>query len=270
MRKAAGRLPVRTASILLLVALLAVLSVNVAFALDPTGQKPGITEEANQMHDLYLFVTALAGTVFIAVEAALVFMIFRFRKRSDELPPQIHGNNILEIVWTAIPVIIVLGLFVASFIVLIDVEDKAPDDALTVDVTGFQFSWIFGYKLNDLGADRSDPQSDGGFEVAGNRDNPPTVVIPVGEPVEFKLFSPDVIHSFFVRDFLYKLDVVPGRDNRFTVTANQIGTFEGQCAELCGLDHSVMRFKLQVMSKDDFTQWVADRRQEAEAAARKP
>lgn len=268
MRKAARRSPVRTTGVLFFVALLSFLSVNVALAIDPTGQPPGVTDEANTMHDLYLFVTALALVVFVAVEAALIFMIIRFRKKSDELPPQVHGNNVLEIIWTAIPMTIVLGLFVASFVVLIDVEDKADEEDLTVQVEGFQFSWIFTYAFNDLGTNGSD-DSDETFSIEGRggEENEPVLVIPVNEPVEFALMSNDVIHSFYVRDFLYKLDVVPGRDNRFTITANEIGTFEGQCAELCGINHALMRFKVQVMSREDFDAWVVERRDEAQAQA---
>lgn len=251
-------------------ALLSLLSVSAALALDPTGQPPGVTDEANTMHNLYLFVTILALAVGIPVEAALVFMIFRFRKKSDDLPPQIHGNNVLEIIWTAIPMILVITLFVASFIVLIDVEEDAPDDALTVDVEGFRFSWTFTYNLNDLGPNRSEPDSEETFSFTGSAAQEPTLVIPIGETVEFALHSPDVIHSFYVRDFLYKLDVVPGRDNRFAVKANKLGTFEAQCAELCGIDHGIMRFKVQIVTAEEFDTWVAEQRAEAEQSAQRP
>ncbi|MEX1104436.1 MAG: cytochrome c oxidase subunit II transmembrane domain-containing protein, partial [Dehalococcoidia bacterium] len=167
MRKAARRWPVRTTGILLSVALLSLLSVNAALALDPTGQPPGVTDEANTMHNLYIFVSILALAVLVAVEAALVFMIFRFRKKSDELPPQVHGNNVLEIIWTAIPMIIVLVLFVASFVVLIDVEQDADDEDLTVQVEGFQFSWIFTYSFNDLGTNGSEEGSEETFSIEG-------------------------------------------------------------------------------------------------------
>jgi cytochrome c oxidase subunit 2 len=267
MRKAAGRSPVRTTGIVFFVALLSLLSINVALAIDPTGQPPGITEEANSMHTLYLYVTAMALIVFVAVEAALIFMLVRFRKKSDELPPQIHGNNVLEIIWTAIPVIIVIALFVGSFIVLVDVEENADDEALSIDVTGFQFSWIFEYAVNDLGPDRSEAESEEVIEISGDAGTVPRVVIPVGEPVEFRLQSPDVIHSFYIRDFLYKLDVIPGRDNKFTVTANETGVFEGQCAELCGINHALMRFEIEVMSREEFDAWVLERREESEAQA---
>ncbi|MCK9520426.1 MAG: cytochrome c oxidase subunit II [Dehalococcoidia bacterium] len=231
------------------------LSVSVASA--GWGQPSGITEEAERMHTLYLIVTASAAVVFVLVEVALVYIIFRYRKRSDELPPQTHGNNLLEVVWTSIPILIVIGLFVSAFVVLVDVEEDADPEALTIDVTGFQFQWEFAYNLNDLGPG-SDPNADGTVSVIGTAANQPTLVIPVGEPVEFRLISNDVIHSFYIRDFLYKLDVVPGRDNRFTVTPKQTGEFIGQCAEYCGVDHEAMRFKLHVVERDEFDRYIAD------------
>jgi cytochrome c oxidase subunit 2 len=272
MRTAARRLPVRRAGILFFAALLAIIPISAAFAVDPTGQRPGVTEEANTIHTLYLYVTAMALLVFVAVEAALIYMIIRFRKKNDELPPQIHGNNALEIVWTAIPVIIVIALFVASFIVLVDVEQDADDDALTINVEGFQFGWTFTYDVADLGPGRSEEGSEESFSFTGTgRDpEPPLLVIPLGEEVEFVLNSPDVIHSFYVSDFNYKLDVIPGRVNTFTVTPNEVGTFQAQCAELCGLDHSIMRFRVQIMEREDFDAWVDEQRAEAEQSAQRP
>jgi cytochrome c oxidase subunit 2 len=182
MRTAARRLPACRAGILFFAALLSILSVNVALAVDPTGQPPGITEEADSMHTLYLYVTAMALVVFVAVEAALIFMIIRFRKKNDELPPQIHGNNALEIVWTAIPIIIVIALFVGSVVVLFDVEQDADDDALTVGVEGFQFSWSFTYNVNDLGPGRSEEGSEESFSFTGTAAEEPVLVIPSVSP----------------------------------------------------------------------------------------
>lgn len=230
------------------------LTAGVAFA--QFGQPSPITEEGKSIHNLYLIVTAAAAVVFVLVEAVLLYVIFRYRKRSDDLPPQVHGSSLLEVVWTSIPILIVIGLFVSSFVVLVDVEEDAPEDALTVQVTGFQFSWEFAYDLSDLG--RGEPQGEGMVSVIGTAANRPTLVIPVNEPVEFRLVSNDVIHSFYVRDFLYKLDVIPGRDNRFTVTATKTGEFHGQCAEFCGLDHEAMRFTLKVVEREEFDAYIAD------------
>ena len=277
MRKPATRhwqWPLRKLVTLFSVALIALLSVNVAFA--DFGQPNGITNEANKMHNLYLFVTVMGLIVFVLVEGALVFALFRFRKKSDDLPSQIHGNNLLEVVWTAIPMVIVVILFAFALRTLLEIENESDSEDLTVCVQGFQYQWQFEYRLNDLGAGRDAKATEAAKQVKGNpceaEGNPaditvigkagtvnePTLVIPVGERVEFRLRSTDVIHSFYIRDFLYKLDVIPGRDNGFTVTANQTGSFFGQCAELCGLDHSLMRFKVEVKSRADFDKWVAE------------
>ncbi|MGE5596513.1 MAG: cytochrome c oxidase subunit II [Hyphomicrobiales bacterium] len=237
-------------------AALSALLISVGIASAGFGQPAGITDEAHDMHDLYLLLLAMAAVVFIGVEAMLLFIIFRYRRRNDDLPPQTHGNNFLEVVWTSIPIIIVLILFVFSFIVLVDVDDSADSKDLTVDVEGFQFQWSFRYNLNDLGPG-SDPNKAGYVSVTGTAAEEPTLVIPVDEPVEFRLHSNDVIHSFYVRDFLYKLDVIPGRDNRFVVTARELGTFHGQCAELCGLNHADMIFHLKVVTREEFDQYIA-------------
>ena len=256
MRIAARRWSFRTAVTLFLLLVGGVLSVSPAFA-DASGQPGGITTQAHQMHDLYILVLVLAVVVFIAVEAALLYCLAKFRHRPGApLPPQTHGNNALEVLWTTIPIVLVLVLFVFSFVVLIDVEKDGKDEDLTVDVQGFQFQWEFTYKLNDLGRG-GDKNATGEVSVIGTAKDEPTLVIPVNEPVEFKLHSNDVIHSFYVRDFLYKLDVVPGRDNGFTVTARETGDFEGQCAELCGTDHAIMRFHLKVVERAEFDKYIA-------------
>lgn len=132
---------------------------------------------------------------------------------------------------------------------------------------GFQFSWQFTYNLNDLGT-KTDANAQGDFAVIGSAADIPELVIPVNEPVEFALRSDDVIHSFYVRDFLYKLDVIPGRDNRFVVTPREVGTYHAQCAELCGVDHALMRFTLKVVSRDEFDKWVATKAAEKSAATK--
>jgi cytochrome c oxidase subunit 2 len=245
----------RRASILIAVALLALGSVSAASA--QTGVPKPITDEASKIEDLWVFTLAIALVVFFAVEGAILYAVFRFRKRSDDLPPQTHGSTLVEIIWTSIPVIIVISLFTYSFIVLRDVENKAAGQDLTVHVQGFQFQWGFTYNLNDLGTNTPDPNSDKTINILGTAAEPAVLRIPVGEPVEFTLQSNDVIHSFYVRNFLYKLDVIPGRDNRFVVTAHETGTYHAQCAELCGIDHALMRFTLEVMPRAEFDQWVA-------------
>ena len=248
----------RRAALFLAVALLAVASVSVAAA--QSGQPAGITDEAHKMHDLWIFTLIIATVVFVGVEAAILYCIFAFRKKDDSLPPQTHGSTLIEVIWTTIPVVIVIALFSYAFIVLRDVENKAAPDDLTVKVQGFQFQWGFTYDMNDLGTKTADRNATGEITILGTASSAPTLVIPVDEPVEFALFSNDVIHSFYVRDFLYKLDVIPGRDNRFVVTARKTGEFHAQCAELCGLDHSLMRFTLKVVTREEFDKWISEQK----------
>lgn len=236
------------------VALIGLLSIGVASA--QSGQFGGITKEAHDMHRLYVFVLIVAIIVFVIVEGLILFAVIRFRKKSDEMPPQFHGSTLVEMLWTSIPVVIVISLFTYSFIVLRQVDHPPAPNNLTVNVEGFQFQWAFTYTMNELGV-HNNPNAKGTFTVTGTAAKEPTLVIPVGEPVEFKLTSHDVIHAFYIREFLYKLDVVPGRDNHFTVTPTQTGTFIGQCAELCGLNHALMRFHVQVVTRADFDKWVA-------------
>jgi cytochrome c oxidase subunit 2 len=248
----------RQAAFLLAIALFAISSISLASA--QSGQPAGITVEAHKMHDLWIFTLIVALVVFFGVEGAIVYALFRFRKKSDDLPPQTHGSTVVEIIWTTIPVVIVITLFTYAFIVLRDVENTADPQDLTVHVQGFQFQWGFTYDLNDLGTNTPDRNAKGQIVITGTPQDNPTLVIPVGEPVEFTLFSSDVIHSFYVRDFLYKLDVIPGRDNKFVVNPREIGTFHAQCAELCGLDHGIMRFTLKVVSRADFDKWVSEQK----------
>lgn len=263
MRRPGTRRFLRRASTVLAIGLLALASVQLALAQQPSG----ITEQAHKLHDLFLFVSALAIVVFVIVIGVLLYALVRYRKTSDELPPQTHGNTLLELLWVGIPVLLVVAMFSYSVVVLVDVEKDADAGALTIDVTGFQFQWQFTYHLNDLGVN-TDPNAQGSFDIIGTGDQEPTFVMPVGEPVEFKLTSHDVIHSFYVRDFLYKLDVIPGRNNKFTVTATKTGEFNGQCAELCGIGHALMRFHVRVVTRAEFDQWVAQ--QSGQTQARQP
>ena len=129
--------------------------------------------------------------------------------------------------------------------------------AVTVNVTGFQWSWEFSYpqyKVNTDGAMWNPQLTD-----AQNSQALPLLEIPVGESVNFNLTSPDVIHAFWVPEFLFKRDVIPGHPNHFQVTLTKTGTYTGHCSELCGLYHSRMLFTIKVVTKQQFQQWVTAR-----------
>jgi cytochrome c oxidase subunit 2 len=261
MRNAVRRWSLRATFIGAIVASFSLLTVSSASADVGFGQPIPTTREAVTMHHLYLLVLAIAAVVFVLVEGALLFAIIRFRKKSDELPPQTHGNNLLEIIWTTIPVVIVLVLFTFTFLTLVSVEHDSHPEDMTIDVQGFQFQWQFTYHKDDLGK-KSDPNLTLPKDVViigkGGTEGEPTLMLPVGERIEFRLSSQDVIHSFYVRNFLYKLDVIPGRDNKFTVTPDKTGEYIGQCAELCGPGHGVMRFHVKIVTRQEFDKFLVD------------
>ncbi len=213
-----------------------------------------VTEQGRQAADLYLPIFIIAVIIFVLVEGLLILVALRFRrKRGDAaLPGQRHGNNTLEVLWTAIPAIVVLVLFVVSTSVLLKVDTVAADPAVTVDVTGFQWQWTFDYK-------------DQGLSFTGAGKDGPEMVVPVNETIAIRLHAEDVIHSFYVPQFFRKLDVVPGRVNEFQVKVVEEGTFGGQCAEFCGLSHSDMYFTVRAVDRATFDRWVTD--EQAKAAA---
>jgi cytochrome c oxidase subunit 2 len=198
----------------------------------------------------WTWVTALIVGVF--VWGLILFAVIKYRRREvDEVPVQTRYNLPMELLYTVAPVVVVLVFF--KFI--IDTQNEVPvngrDEAgkpdHVVTVVGQQWSWTFNYV--------KDPALDGQTTVFqdGNPQDIPTLYLPVGESVEFRLQSPDVVHSFWVPAFTYKLDVIPGSiTNTFRMTPVREGTFEGRCAELCGTYHSRMLFDVKVVPAAEF------------------
>jgi cytochrome c oxidase subunit II len=206
---------------------------------------------------LYYYVFLVAVGVFLIVEGLLLWIVFRYRRRpnAEGLPPQTHGSNLLEVLWTLIPAAIVTMLFVATVHTLTIVEDFAAEpEGVIIDVTGFQWQWTFEYPEEDLPP----------FTGAGNVG--PVLAIPVNERVRIRLHATDVIHSFYVPMFRYKQDVIPGRPNEFDLVVEQPGTYTGQCAEFCGLLHYEMFFTVEAMSRAEYDAWVVEQREAAEPA----
>ncbi|MGA2820211.1 MAG: cytochrome c oxidase subunit II [Anaerolineales bacterium] len=190
---------------------------------------------------LFWIVLAMGAVVFLGVEGLILFIALRDRRRKGDLaePKQVYGNRSLEILWTAIPIGLVLILFGLTLGVMAAVAPPSPSAGdLTVQVVGHQWWWEFDYP--SLGI------------VTANE-----LHIPVGESVRVQLVSADVIHSFWVPQLAGKTDVIPGQTNLMWLQSNQTGTFDGQCAEFCGLQHAHMRFQVVVQSAQDFQTWVA-------------
>ena len=221
-----------------------------------------VTTEGIAAAGLYLWIFLIAVVIFILVEGLLLFLILRYRKRSsgDDLPEQTHGNNLLEVVWTAIPMGLVFVLFLVSTNVLVnDVQAKSEEHGAVVNVQAFRFGWIFEYQDPGSFDAESGTYEPVGITVSGGgREGAPTMVLPVGEPVLIRLTAADVIHSWYVPSFFFTRDAIPGRINEFELTIEKPGVYGGQCAEFCGLAHSDMYFSVDAREPADYDAWLAE------------
>ncbi len=218
-----------------------------------------VTEQGAAIRDLYSIVFWIAVVIFFVVEALIIWTVLRYRRKpgDDTLPPQTHGNNIAELVWTVVPTLIVAFLFVVSWQTLNTVEAVSANPETRIRAVAGQFQWTFDY-LDASGENvvyseflPTQQESGGGG-----------MVVPAGRSVLLSLESPDVLHAFYVPQFLFKRDVVPGRVNtfEFTVNADDAGqTFRGQCAELCGSGHRQMLFDVVAVTPAEFDTWLADK-----------
>lgn len=217
---------------------------NPQTTIDPAGSA------GQEIQDIYTIIWWGAVAVFVLVEGALVYAIFRFRKNTRLIhgrPAPVHGNNRLEIIWTIIPAVI-LALIAVPTIQGIATLSEVDDDAFHVRVIGNQFFWEFEYP-----------------DILGPDGQPLKVVdemhIPVDTRIEITLVSNDVIHSFWVPRLAGKMDAIPGRENTMWLEAEQTGTYIGQCAEFCGQAHALMRTSVVADTQEDFDDWVAQNRQ---------
>jgi cytochrome c oxidase subunit 2 len=178
--------------------------------------------------------------------ALMLGAAFWFRKRSDDfVPKQTRYNLPIEVMYTVTPLIVILAFAVPTIRDSNIITEVNGDADQTVNVVGYQWQWGFNYIDEDVYS-------------TGTPSEPPTLYLPVDETVQFVLTSPDVIHSFWVPDFLFKMDVVPGRANTFEIVPNVEGRFEGKCAEMCGTYHSQMLFWVEVVDQETFDQKMAE------------
>ena len=191
-----------------------------------------------------------------SVEGLIVWSVIRYRRRpgDDELPPQTHGNNLAEITWTLIPTAIVIFLFFISWSTLNSVEATSAQPDLKVRAVAGQFQWSFDYLPADAQYDTKPL-----FTITAPEGPDGGLTLPAGKTTHLFLKSPDVIHAFYVPQFLFKRDVVPGVTNQFDleIPATDAGqTYRGQCAELCGIGHRIMVFEVHAVAPADFDAWM--------------
>jgi len=185
----------------------------------------------------------------VLVMAVAIYCVVRFRVRpggptGDGAP--IHGNTRLEVIWVTIPFLMVTALAIYGWIVLDDLEAKQPN-TLVVNVTGQQFTWSFDYPSE---------------KVKSNE-----LVLPKDRPVEFRIHTKDVLHSFWVPEFRLKSDAVPGLTTKIRLTPDRIGRYQVVCAELCGIGHATMRQNVRVVPSTEFSSWLEGRKEAAGGTA---
>lgn len=231
------------------IALTIVLSIVLILFFQSVDLTPPLASRQGRSIDTLLRVLfILASIIFSLVISFLLYSVVAFRRRSGDVEDAkpVHGNVLLEIAWTVIPLIIVLILGGYGTVVLLDISRASGEGELVVEVVGVQFAWSFSY-----------PEY--GFTST-------ELVLPVDRPTLFRIGSTDVIHSFWIPEFRIKTDAIPGILNEERVTPTEVGNYTARCSELCGTGHAYMTAPVRVVTEQDFREWV----QQQQAAATTP
>lgn len=225
------------------------------------GMPRGETEQGHQIFRLWQIYTVAGIGVAVIVYGLIGWSLIRYRRRKRDDPTaigrQFHANIPLEIIYTVIPVVIVVALFTVSFRGESRIEQLTPSPDVTLHAEAYAWGWRFTYG-DDGPTVVSDPS---GEDVAG-----PTIELPRGRTTRVVLTSNDVIHAFWVPDFLFKRDAIPGRTTAFDLTPTETGSYRGVCAEFCGLNHAYMTFTIEVTEPTDFETWLTAQPSPAGAA----
>ncbi len=218
----------------------------------------GITPQATRIYNIWSGSTIAALGVGVFVWGLILFASFFYRKKTDELPQQVRYNLPVEVLYTMVPFVIVAGLFYFTARDEIFVNKTTPNPDVTISVIGFRWQWQFGYVENGrvIG------------QVTGRPGETPVLVLPKDRSIRFVESSPDVIHSFWVPEFLFKRDVIPGKINQFEISKiDRTGTFVGRCAEFCGTDHPRMNFTVKVVEPAEYDAMIQSFRTSAQTQA---
>jgi cytochrome c oxidase subunit II len=221
--------------------------VGIAIALIIPWFPTNAAESADQIDTVYDVLLICSVPIFVLVMTVAIYSVWRFRARPGDMRDgaPIHGNTRLEIIWVTIPFLMVTALAIYGWVVLDDLEAKQPNE-LIVNVTGRQFTWSFEYPAQKVEANE--------------------LVLPKDRPVEFRIHTKDVLHSFWVPEFRLKSDAVPGLTTKIRLTPDRIGRYQVVCAELCGIGHSTMRQNVRVVAPAAFDTWVSQRKEAAAPA----
>ncbi len=220
---------------------------------------PAITEAGETVTTLWIGAWIAAIAVGLLVIGLVVWCVAAYRRKRDdtELPVQLRYNIPIEILFTVVPIFMVVVLFYYTARDESKLIDTSQEPDVSINVIGKQWSWDFDYLDDDVHEVGTQAILTG---EPGAEETIPTLYLPVGERVQFYLTARDVNHSFWVPAFLQKMDLIPGRVNTFQVVPTQEGTFKGKCAELCGAYHSQMLFNVKIVPRDEYDQHMSDLR----------
>ncbi|AEG50111.1 cytochrome c oxidase, subunit II [Sphingobium chlorophenolicum L-1] len=223
---------------------------------------------ARWLHDVMLLPIITIISIFVLI--LMLYVMIRFRRSANPTPSKTSHNTVIEVIWTVVPVVILLAIAVPSIGLLADQYKPAPKDALTVKVTGYQ--WYWGYEYPDNGIpeyvsnmlprDKAEANGEPYLLAPDNR-----LVLPVGRPIKLIITGADVIHSFAVPSLWVKMDAVPGRLNEKSFTIEKPGVYYGQCSELCGARHGFMPIAIEALEPAQFEQWLLSQGGTLKAAA---
>ncbi len=233
-------------------------------------QKP-VTSIGHRVLELHNLILLICVVIFIVVFGFMFYSIYAHRKSKGYKAAKFHDNAKLEVVWTVIPFLILVGMAVPSTATLVDMYDVSKSD-MTVKITGYQWKWQYDYPDQSLSffSSLSTPREQIENKAAKGKDyllevdNP--VMLPVGKKVRFVITGNDVIHSWWVPALAIKKDAIPGFVNEVWARIDEPGIYRGQCAELCGKDHGFMPIVVQAVSQEEFDKWAALQKDKATAA----
>ncbi len=230
----------------------------------------GVTDISHRVYDLHMLVFWICVVVCVGVFAVLIYSIMTHRKSKGAVPATFHESTTVEIIWTTIPFLILVGMAVPATTTLLALEDTRDAD-MSIQVTGYQWKWKYDYLDEDISffsvltTPREQITGDApkGETYLMDVDNP--VVVPINKKIRFLITSNDVIHSWWVPDLGWKQDAVPGFINDAWTELKEPGTYRGKCAELCGKDHGFMPIVLIAKTEEDYAAWVAEQKGAAAA-----
>jgi cytochrome c oxidase subunit II len=266
---------IRTPVLALVLAVLALSIAGPAWSDFELNMPVGVTSTSREVYELHMLILWVCVVIGAGVYAAMIAAIIKFRKSKGAVAAKFTHNATIEVLWTAIPAAILVAMAVPAAETLIRMEDTRESE-LTIKVTGYQWRWHYDYIDSGVGFFSTIDRESNAARRVGSGVDPTTVdnyllkvdndvVVPVGTKVRLLVTAADVLHAWWVPAFSVKKDAVPGFINETWFTADTVGTYRGQCAELCGMDHAFMPIVVRVVSQEDYDTWLGSQRERVSA-----